>query len=495
MSSAASRISVCIRKRPLNKKETSRGDHDVITSKERSSLTVNEPRVKYDLTKYIEKHNFLFDMYFDESVTNPQVYTNTAKHLLETVFSGGCATCFAYGQTGSGKTYTMMGAQDKGVNGLYVMAAEDLFKCLQADLHYVQASFYEIYAGKVYDLLNGRKKLFVREDAKQNVNIVGVSEHTVKDVQTLMSLMDHGARERASGATAANADSSRSHGILQIGLKQTKNNKTFGKLYFIDLAGNERGADTANCDRQTRMEGADINKSLLALKECIRSLAINSKHIPFRGSKLTMVLKDSFVGKSQCYMIANVSGGSGNCEHTLNTLRYAYRVKELKEPGKAEYEDIPPPKVQQPEEKKKDNQKKQKRPLWNYDPTVGPPPPQQPDPRDYNPPQITEDAPMEVVQEAHDRLMGTIMEEEEDVLAFHRGHIDAKMQLVKQELKLMETQDRGKSSVDEYVTKLDGLLVQQIQVINELRDRLSQFQGHLLEEEILNTTMIKKMQH
>lgn len=78
------------------------------------------------------------------------------------------------------------------------------------------------------------------------------------------------------------------------------------------------------------MDGAEINKSLLALKECIRALDQDKKHTPFRGSKLTQVLKDSFVGNSKTTMIANISPASTSCEHTLNTLRYADRVKELK---------------------------------------------------------------------------------------------------------------------------------------------------------------------
>lgn len=103
-----------------------------------------------------------------------------------------------------------------------------------------------------------------------------------------------------------------------------------GKLSFIDLAGSERGADRGETDLKTRMEGAEINKSLLALKECIRALDQDKRHTPFRQSKLTQVLKDSFVGNSRTCMIATVSPNQSNSEHTLNTLRYADRVKELK---------------------------------------------------------------------------------------------------------------------------------------------------------------------
>lgn len=101
-------------------------------------------------------------------------------------------------------------------------------------------------------------------------------------------------------------------------------------MSFIDLAGSERGADTVDQNKQTRMDGAEINKSLLALKECIRALDLDKKHTPFRGSKLTQVLKDSFTGNSKTTMIANVSPATSCCEHTLNTLRYADRVKELR---------------------------------------------------------------------------------------------------------------------------------------------------------------------
>ncbi|NXM94955.1 KIF2A protein, partial [Sylvia borin] len=149
---------------------------------------------------------------------------------------------------------------------------------------------------KVSDLLNRKTKLRVLEDGKQQVQVVGLQECEVKCVEDVLKLIDIGNSCRTSGQTSANAHSSRSHAVFQIILR--RKGKLHGKFSLIDLAGNERGADTSSADRQTRLEGAEINKSLLALKECIRALGRNKSHTPFRASKLTQVLRDSFIGEN-----------------------------------------------------------------------------------------------------------------------------------------------------------------------------------------------------
>ncbi|NXJ71786.1 KIF24 protein, partial [Rostratula benghalensis] len=325
------KIRVCVRKRPLGLREERRGEVNIITVKDKETLLLHEKKEAVDLTQYILQHVFYFDEVFGESCTNQDVYMKTAHPLIQHIFNGGNATCFAYGQTGAGKTYTMIGTHRNP--GLYALAAKDIFRHLEASPSrkelLVLISFYEIYCGQLYDLLNGRKRLFAREDSKHVVQIVGLREVQVDSVDLLLEVILKGGKERSTGATGVNSDSSRSHAIIQIQIKDTAN-RTFGRISFIDLAGSERAADARDSDRQTKMEGAEINQSLLALKECIRALDQEHAHTPFRQSKLTQVLKDSFIGNSKTCMIANVSPSHIATEHTLNTLRYADRVKELK---------------------------------------------------------------------------------------------------------------------------------------------------------------------
>jgi kinesin family protein 2/24 len=141
-------------------------------------------------------------------------------------------------------------------DGLYVMAGRDIFNLLRKPEHSQYAawvSFYEIYQGHLYDLLGNRKRLFAREDGKQQVVIKGIQEYEVNNVERLMQIFEHGHMARSTGATGANADSSRSHAIFQIILKHRhKKNTIQGKLSFIDLAGSERGADRGDTNLQTR---------------------------------------------------------------------------------------------------------------------------------------------------------------------------------------------------------------------------------------------------
>lgn len=102
------------------------------------------------------------------------------------------------GQTGSGKTFTMLDQK----HGLYVLAARDIFSMLRTPEYQnltAWIGFYEIYQGQLYDLLNNRKKLFAREDGKQNVVIVGLKEYVINNVNDLMQVFEYGSQARSTG--------------------------------------------------------------------------------------------------------------------------------------------------------------------------------------------------------------------------------------------------------------------------------------------------------
>ncbi|XP_038025399.1 kinesin-like protein KIF2A isoform X8 [Anas platyrhynchos] len=470
------RICVCVRKRPLNKKETLTKDLDVITIPSKDVVMVHEPKQKVDLTRYLENQTFRFDYAFDDTAPNEMVYRFTARPLVETIFEKGMATCFAYGQTGSGKTHTM-GGDFSGKNqdcskGIYALAARDVFLMLKKQNYkklelQVYATFFEIYSGKVFDLLNRKTKLRVLEDGKQQVQVVGLQEREVKCVEDVLKFIEIGNSCRTSGQTSANAHSSRSHAVFQIILR--RKGKLHGKFSLIDLAGNERGADTSSADRQTRLEGAEINKSLLALKECIRALGRNKPHTPFRASKLTQVLRDSFIGEnSRTCMIATISPGMASCENTLNTLRYANRVKELTVDPSATG-DIRPIIHHTP------NQIDDLGTQWSMGSS-----PQRDDLK-----LLCEQNEEEVSPQlfTFHEAVSQMVEMEEQVVEDHRAVFQESIRWLEDEKALLEMTEEVDYDVDSYATQLEAILEQKIDILIELRDKVKSFRAALQEEE------------
>eukprot|EP00842_Homolaphlyctis_polyrhiza_P004529 jgi/Hompol1/5077/HPOL_001299-RA len=347
------KIQVCVRKRPMFSKEISNRNYDVVTTASETfpyaHIYIHEPKVRVDMSHDMNTHRFMFDNVFDDNATNEQVHAKTTASLVQTLFRGGRVTLFAYGQTGSGKTHTIFGTSESP--GLFDFACRDIFANLASPsfAHHklaVHVSFFEIYGGRIYDLFSERSRVQLLEDRNGNARLHGHREYRVEHIRDMIELIKFGAQLRTTGSTEANSQSSRSHAIIQMDLR-TPQGLLFGKFSLVDLAGSERGVDTGNISREARVEGSEINKSLLALKECIRALHKHntasfsynanglpdnySTHIPFRASKLTQILRDSFVGKrSQTIMVAMISPGSNSIEHTLNTLRYADRVKEFR---------------------------------------------------------------------------------------------------------------------------------------------------------------------
>ena len=291
--------------------------------------------------KRVKDQTFGFDKVFDENVAQGDVYEATTKGLLDNVLNGYNATVFAYGATGCGKTHTITGSMQQP--GIIFLTMQELFERI-ADLQEdkvtdITLSYLEIYNETIRDLLqpdNVRGGLMLREDAKQTVSVAGLSSHHPQNVQEVMDIIVRGNECRTQSPTEANATSSRSHAVLQINVSQRDRNAsidephTMATLSIIDLAGSERASATKN--RGERLtEGANINKSLLALGSCINALcdARRRNHIPYRNSKLTRLLKFSLGGNCKTVMIVCVSPSSAHFDETQNTLRYANRAKNI----------------------------------------------------------------------------------------------------------------------------------------------------------------------
>ena len=325
-----SKIFVVVRKRPLSKKEISNGEIDCISCLN-PKVTVHECKIKIDgITKYLEDHEFYFDNTFNENESTEEIYDYTIAPMINLVLKKGIVTCFAYGQTGSGKTFTMKGIENLAIESLFqeIKKMNKKFEIL--------ISFFEIYGGRLYDLLNNKNKLQVFDDSKGITQIFGLQEFIAETPEDMRLIIDKANAVRTTHNTVTNETSSRSHAICNIKIKE-KSSKDFGKLSLVDLAGSERAQETQSNNRTRRAKGAEINKSLLALKECIRALQArktsgnNDIHVPFRASKLTHVLRDSFVSKSdksRIIMISCINPSYISSNHTINTLRYSDRLKE-----------------------------------------------------------------------------------------------------------------------------------------------------------------------
>lgn len=180
------------------------------------------------------------------------------------------------------------------------------------------------------------KPLMLRE-SEHRVVVPGLTEHTPRSAGEVLELIRQGNLKRTTNFTEANATSSRSHAVLSVNLKMKPRTADISESYslstlsVIDLAGSERARVTNNKGARLH-EGANINKSLLALGNCINALCDPKQrgHVPFRNSKLTRLLKHSLTGNCRTQLIVCVSPSSGHYDETYNTLQYANRAKDIK---------------------------------------------------------------------------------------------------------------------------------------------------------------------
>lgn len=162
----------------------------------------------------------------------------------------------------------------------------------------------------IRDLLNPGSPLELREDnrgQRERITVAGLSEITAISRQEVIQLLLKGNKARTMEPTAANQTSSRSHALLSVSvLHSTPLGTRQGRLFLTDLAGSERAKKTKNRGKRLQ-EGAHINRSLLALGNCINALSGGAKYVNYRDSKLTRLLKEALSGRCKTVMIAHVS--------------------------------------------------------------------------------------------------------------------------------------------------------------------------------------------
>uniref|UniRef100_A0A8C5K885 Kinesin-like protein KIF15 n=1 Tax=Jaculus jaculus TaxID=51337 RepID=A0A8C5K885_JACJA len=295
---------------------------------------------------------FMFDYVADMDTTQESVFSTVAKSIVESCMSGYNGTIFAYGQTGSGKTFTMMGPSDSdnfshNLRGVIPRSFEYLFSLINREKEKARAgksflckcSFIEVYNEQIYDLLDSASSgLYLREHIKKGVFVVGAVEQVVTSAAEAYQVLSGGWRNRRVASTSMNRESSRSHAVFTIIIESMeKSNETVNirtsLLNLVDLAGSERQKDT-HAEGMRLKEAGNINRSLSCLGQVITALVDvgngKQRHVCYRDSKLTFLLRDSLGGNAKTAIIANVHPGSRCFGETLSTLNFAQRAKLIK---------------------------------------------------------------------------------------------------------------------------------------------------------------------
>ncbi|RKP04767.1 P-loop containing nucleoside triphosphate hydrolase protein, partial [Thamnocephalis sphaerospora] len=338
--------SVVVRIRPLLAEEQEAGIFPV-TAVSGASVTLLEPRFTVKKRPAVNKHTFRADHVLPGGadvrtdtppmgVTDEALYDCCARSLTELAMRGGVSTLFAFGQTGSGKTYTISHIQRQLATDNEATASA---VCIEMFM-----SIFELCGDSANDLLNEHRPVQILEDVVGDIQVTGLREERLASVAQCQALFDEAAKFRRTASTERNASSSRSHAVARIRMENRAVSEAEpGLLTLIDLAGSERHQDSQHHDAARLAETRLVNASLMTLKDCMRhrALALGGNgaagkgsgyvHIPFRRSRLTTLLKETFdlEARRPCRtcVIACVSPGVHDIAHSLNTLRYVAPIR------------------------------------------------------------------------------------------------------------------------------------------------------------------------
>jgi kinesin family member 2/24 len=317
----SSLFQIFARKRPLQDYEMEIGCYDACNAiQDLRTVLMHDCKLARNGRQLNMTHKtYSFDQVFNDHATNHQVCEATIAPLLRWVKGGKDATFLCFGQTGTGKTYTLSGALE--YLSFALMGEE------------VELTFFEIYGKKCYDLFSSRRVVKLFSDEEEQVHVRGASarQSHLQTESDFLELLADALALRSSESTERNPISSRSHAICVIKLAGR------GSLRLVDLAGSERNYETTEMSAAQHRESADINYTLMCLKNCFRTYHLASEannsnlevssanlvpKISYRASVLTRVLRDCFVadGGHRTVIMATISPCSIDVVHSINTL-------------------------------------------------------------------------------------------------------------------------------------------------------------------------------
>lgn len=332
------RIHVAIRFRSFSNALHSSATSDSLGSSATLNLSTGKISLHRDAEndrKHDENHVFNFDYVFDHKSTQKEIYDCIGKNLVSWVCEGYNSTIFAFGPSGTGKTYSLFGKKGEE-RGIIPRCCESIFLSLNSSNNIensVKCSFVEIYCENIRDLLSSSSNsLQIRQDSKKGMYVRNCVEKYVYTCEDVLNTIKQGAEQRATASTNINNTSSRSHAILTLYVYQKLSDSTevHSKINLVDLAGSENigKSEVVGINLQ---EAQQINKSLSCLGNVINALTEkNRSHIPYRDSKLTFLLQDSIGGNSKTVMLATALLKNDSYFETVNTLKFAQRVKLIK---------------------------------------------------------------------------------------------------------------------------------------------------------------------
>ncbi|KAL7466529.1 hypothetical protein ACHAXS_006834 [Conticribra weissflogii] len=297
---------------------------------------VEPPKDRGGLKQRNKAWRYYFDRVFDPSQTQEDVWT-AAEPLIQSAVDGFPVCMFAYGQTGSGKTHTMIGDEENP--GLVPRAVEKLFNAkreleMNPGCHVsIKIELLEIYNEEVRDLLDSRsgpdgQLIKLKLNCNETVGNIIVSADDKKEVSEILELAQ---KRRCVKATKSNSQSSRSHLLFTIHFEVDSDSESLnhkGCIRIVDLAGSER-LEKSGSTGVLAKEAKYINSSLLALKGVISKLQAKEKHIPYRDSKLTYLLRDSLGGDSKTLAIVCCSPHVIHYHESSSSIKFAYDASKV----------------------------------------------------------------------------------------------------------------------------------------------------------------------